>query len=378
MTKEILLLMLFLALPLAYAQCIEPSDGMVINENTVFCEGKYSLMKGLSIGSSGIKLDCNSAEITCLNSIEIGINVVEENNVIIKNCRILNCQNGINLIRSHNNAIVSNTLLENNIGIALQSSNDNKVVWNVLINNTDSMYSINSVVDKEEILSNNEYDIEPVIREIVEKVEEEDGEVRQEAAGAVREEFTEIVDESAAEEILREVIEIENGGVNEKDIKEKVYKALARYSEDQQKIDIKRIFEFNGSATKITIEITPKEKLYNLSYYELIPKCLALYLNEIVFLNKDFRILKDDPLIVWYFAEIEEKVDLSYTVDKKIPDYCKKLLKGIGITEDLVIESEVVEEEKTYLIVGRLVLAILLVPIIAFVLIYFSIFRIKR
>lgn len=379
MKKSVLFLVIFSVLPIVYAQCIEPSDGLVVEEDTVFCEGEYFLMKGMSIGSGGITLDCNNAEITCLNSIEVGINVVENNNVVIKNCRIINCQNGINLITSYNNNITGNTLLKNKIGIALQSSDNNKVVGNVLINNTDSMYAINSRVNKEEILANNEYDIEPVIGEILEKVGEEDAEVRKEADETTREEFTEIVDESAAEEILREVIELENTGASEEEVIEKIDKALATYSDEKQKIDIKRIFEFNGSATKVTIEITPKEKLYNLSYYELIPKCLALYLNEVVFLKKDFRVIKDDPLIVWHFAEIEDKVDLSYMVDKKIPEYCKELLKGMGITENLVMESEAVqEEEKTYPIIGRLVLVILAVPVIAFVLIYFSMFRLKE
>ncbi len=127
-----------------------------------------------------------------------------------------------------------------------------------------------------------------------------------------------------------------------------------------------------GGNTKISIEIEPKNVLYNFSVYVNIPKCLAERIDEIVFKEKNFTVLNADPLVVWHFAEVTDKIDLSYEL---------KDLKDIHECEDEALTLAMAEEIGKEIIIKskfnywKIILPLLLIPIIAIIIIFFSKFR---
>src|SRR3989344_5605893 len=89
-----------------YADCVVPYDGMVITEDTTFCEGEYYLPNGISIGADNVVLDCNGAKLIGIKEayypfpIHLAINNVLKNNITIMNCNITNYDAGLFLGRT--------------------------------------------------------------------------------------------------------------------------------------------------------------------------------------------------------------------------------------------------------------------------------------
>ena len=148
-----------------------------------------------------------------------------------------------------------------------------------------------------------------------------------------------------------------------------------------QSIKINRtlIYDNETNTTLINLTITPEKVLYNFSYYEMIPKCIALFLKEgllnesgIEFKNWNFTILEGDPLIVWRFAEVRGSIDLSYTVKKKILEDCAKLLEGIGIATNF---GPSLEQPKAIRPFTKIIIPIIATIVVAFIIIYFERFE---
>lgn len=69
------------------ANCVTPVDGMVIDTDTVFCQGSYNLSQGLKLKGDGFVLDCNGAEIWGNYSSHIMTEVsVEGDDIQMYNC----------------------------------------------------------------------------------------------------------------------------------------------------------------------------------------------------------------------------------------------------------------------------------------------------
>ncbi len=92
-------------------------------------------------------------------------------------------------------------------------------------------------------------------------------------------------------------------------------------------------YSYTDEETIITNTITPSESLKGATYNLFIPKCLTEYLDDIEFDLKDYEVIKEDPLIAWHFAEIEDRVDLSYKVKGRIPKDCLEQIKGLTIAD---------------------------------------------
>ncbi|MBU1705083.1 MAG: hypothetical protein KJ922_06995 [Nanoarchaeota archaeon] len=104
------------------------------------------------------------------------------------------------------------------------------------------------------------------------------------------------------------------------------------------KINIKREFVFNNltNKTEIRLVITADEDMARFYWYESIPKCMALYIQLVVFKNENFKIIMDDPVVMWMFEDVKkgETFDLSYDIIGQIPENCIKILKGVGLSMD--------------------------------------------
>jgi deoxycytidylate deaminase len=79
----------------------------------------------------------------------------------------------------------------------------------------------------------------------------------------------------------------------------------------------KKVF-YNDTTNKttITLSIMPKEGILasDVTIIEYIPKEIAQDVKDITFATPPHTILNNDPLIMWHFALVDERVDLSYEV----------------------------------------------------------------
>ncbi len=139
--------LIFLVGVVSAVECVVPTNGMVITEDTTFCEGEYYLPNGISIGANDVTLDCDRS--TLKGNFE-GITTYA-GNITIKNCRLINYKQGIRL-GSENNINILNNYFESNfsgniyiwgyetgIRIPLSSSPDPNNIMikdNVFINHT--------------------------------------------------------------------------------------------------------------------------------------------------------------------------------------------------------------------------------------------------
>ncbi len=100
----------------ASTNCIIPTDGMVITQNTNFCNGTYNLPHGILINASGITLDCNGSTLigNKLNSSvpDKSIDLLTSN-VVLKNCEVTNYTYGIYISYSSNLQLTNNSMYNN-------------------------------------------------------------------------------------------------------------------------------------------------------------------------------------------------------------------------------------------------------------------------
>ena len=127
-------------------------------------------------------------------------------------------------------------------------------------------------------------------------------------------------------------VEKNNPGLNNEEIDERINELLENlYPYANENIDVKREFSVEGDKTEITLSVTPQVILDNASIFEFIPKCFSSYVNDIEFENNDFKIIKDDPLIMWHFNKLDEQKILKYKANKEISEKCKELFLAFGI-----------------------------------------------
>ncbi|MBN1644676.1 hypothetical protein JW851_01370 [Candidatus Woesearchaeota archaeon] len=131
MKKRLVILVLLILLSIqVFGYCIDPKDGKTILTTSNFCAKKYQLQNGIEIGQNEITIDCGSAVIQGLFQGKTGILIENKNNVIIKNCMIMNYDVGIEFINSTNITISNIALIRNQIGIKIVKSNNNTFIEN--------------------------------------------------------------------------------------------------------------------------------------------------------------------------------------------------------------------------------------------------------
>ncbi len=151
---------------------------------------------------------------------------------------------------------------------------------------------------------------------------------------------------------------------------------------DEEIEDIKKKIEDTQEATEITKKITkeegktivtttivPKGVLKDTKIFLEIPKCMAQKVNDIAFKDKNFKVISDDPLIVWQFSELSSKIDLTYEVGKDINiEDCEKESVVLALAEQI----ENMERGSASSSYWKIILASLMVPIVGFGVVYFQ------
>lgn len=110
---------------------------------------------------------------------------------------------------------------------------------------------------------------------------------------------------------------------------------LAKETPAEQEIK----YSYDGDETVITNSIVPTEELTDASYYLHIPKCLSEHLDKIDFSQKNYEVIKEDPLIAWHFSNVKDRIDLTYKIKGKIDEDCLKQIRGMPIADLLNIEK---------------------------------------
>ncbi len=121
---------------------------------------------------------------------------------------------------------------------------------------------------------------------------------------------------------------------------------------------------FKENKTTVSLIVKPKKDVKKLVVYEQIPKKIANSTKEINFSIKPTKIIIDDPLIMWEFADVRkgQEIDLSYKVNKRIsPEELKNEQPGTVV----IAEQGFFDKYNVYFF-------LLLIPLIVYFIIYFS------
>jgi hypothetical protein len=93
------------------------------------------------------------------------------------------------------------------------------------------------------------------------------------------------------------------------------FEEYRRYVQDSSRfINVKKSSQIKDGRTFVKLEIIPIQDLFDVTVYEEIPKELAGSTDDIVF-NIAPRVVRKDPLVAWHFAEVKERIDLSYEIE---------------------------------------------------------------
>lgn len=314
MKKYVIFCFMLALLPIAYAVCIIPNEGMEIRENAAFCFDVYNIENGINVVNDNVIIDCSNSALMG-NGIGYGILLKDRQNVSVKNCNISNYEIGIYLDNASNNTINSNYLTKNKFGIASFNSFNNNISNNFLfenINNEINYLQASLIKEKEHIE--------------VEKGEEA----------------------TTPKKVMEEVIRIKKPFLKKSEVLDEVNLVFSKYfNATQENLEISRTIFYNESdkSTRIVLHLRPKKVLLNVSIYEKIPKCVATYVNQLLFETNGYEVIQNDPLILWTFSRLDKEKDLSYKVFKNIDEECKNLLLSFGIATAFK-EFEAVKEER--------------------------------
>lgn len=155
------------------AKCVVPTDGMIITEDTTFCDGEYYLPNGVIIKGNNVVLDCGNAKLIGNGTVSYynsGIEVSSYSSYnTIRRCNVSNYTNGFS-INGYSNTFVeniasnssrygfrtfgSNTYFNNNkafnnynSGFFIFSSENNILINNLAMHNGESHSSSSSGID---------------------------------------------------------------------------------------------------------------------------------------------------------------------------------------------------------------------------------------
>ncbi len=133
---------------------------------------------------------------------------------------------------------------------------------------------------------------------------------------------------------------------------------LSAWNETKDALTIGLNSEYDGEQTTFHLTLNPDKGLGGLSVPLDIPKCMASYVDQMD-LKGNYRVVKDDPLIVWQFDELNKATEITFSVPGDIDEDCKAQLKAMAIAQRI----------------GKPLnpwLSLLLIPVIGILLIFFQ------
>ena len=124
-------------------------------------------------------------------------------------------------------------------------------------------------------------------------------------------------------------------------------------------MQVEKVTSYNVSANTTTTRLTiqpPKGGIaHNVTIIEYIPKSVAATASELTYTIEPHKVLNDDPLIMWHFTAVDERVDLDYTTAGEV-----------DATGNTIISTTGVESKGT---AWHIILPVLLIPLLIIALI---------
>ncbi|MBN2368487.1 carboxypeptidase regulatory-like domain-containing protein [Candidatus Woesearchaeota archaeon] len=118
-------------------------------------------------------------------------------------------------------------------------------------------------------------------------------------------------------------------------------------------------YSYLGDETIIKTILTPNKNLGNLTYSLFIPKCLTEYLEDLEIDYENYEVIKEDPLIAWHFTDVNERIELTYKIKRRIDPDCLEQIKGLPIADLIGDQLESTEGNlNKVLIIGGLMAVI--------------------
>ena len=105
-----------------------------------------------------------------------------------------------------------------------------------------------------------------------------------------------------------------------------------KWKDTKKILDLGIDYTRTEEGTDVKISLRPQANLKGVNIPIQIPKCMAQYADELK-LKGNYKIIQDDPLIVWQFDEVKEQQSIEFTVPKDISEDCKQQLRAIGLAQ---------------------------------------------
>jgi len=105
---------------------------------------------------------------------------------------------------------------------------------------------------------------------------------------------------------------------------------LGRWNDTKDTLTMGLNSEFDGENTRFHLTLNPNKGLGGVSVPIEIPKCMAEYASEMQ-LGGNYNIIKEDPLIVWQFDQLNKPTEITFSVPGDIDKDCKAQLRAMAI-----------------------------------------------
>lgn len=161
-------------------------------------------------------------------------------------------------------------------------------------------------------------------------------------------------EEILARAIHEEYAEEESSLIKDADVFIQKMRETARYVVAQKEAVYNE--ETNTTTVALVVEPNPGIIANNITIIEYIPKDVAASVADIAFATEPTTILNDDPLVMWHFAAVDERVELSYEVKGNVP--------ATGNT--IVVADDIVNDKSPWFII----IPILMIPLLVILFIF--------
>jgi len=139
----------------------------------------------------------------------------------------------------------------------------------------------------------------------------------------------------------------------------KINEVIARQNKTRDIFNIEKGSVKTETGTDGRILFSPKKKADNVKIYLKIPKCMAYNLNKIYFKNQNYRIVSEDPLLLWQLQDANSDFEIEYHVNENLEEECEKKISVLTIGEPL-LENETINQKNILLFVYSAIVFVLI------------------
>jgi parallel beta-helix repeat protein len=308
-------LILILLTNIVMAECVEPQDGMFVNQDIVFCKGTYHLNKEISITRNNINIDCKKTTITG-DKTNIGFLIENSINTTIENCVLMNFIIGIQVSKSTNINLTNNTFLNNSIGIKLDNVNK-AILNNKFISNIENL-SITHKCIKDNFCLDNCNGRDPDCKIL--------------AKPATNRTFKVYKENIADKNFIIKKSTIRN--IASQEVVEEVPIRTLDHKYASHNINLIKTKEIKDNKTIIEIKLITKSNINGLVIYEHFSKESVKHVN-LISSQHDFKVIEEDPVI-----KFEIKKDLELGSEQTIIYEVNKIIDGQDPISIITIETK--------------------------------------